>query len=57
MEVVQFFARSVTCQAVRQLGEIPEDLASRTQLGIQTGRIVMASRFEEDACLANTVVD
>jgi hypothetical protein len=58
IEVVQFFARSETNQAVRQRGEIPEDLASRTQPGIQTGRFVMASRFEKaDACPADTVVD
>jgi hypothetical protein len=58
MEVVQLFARSVTNRAVRQPGEIPEDLASRTQLGIETWRFEMACRFEKaDARLADTVVD
>jgi hypothetical protein len=58
MEVVQFFARSVTNRAVRQPREIPEDLASRTQLGIRTWRFEMASRFEKaDASLADNVID
>jgi hypothetical protein len=48
----------VTNRAVRQPGEIPEDLASRAQLGIQTWRFEIASCFEKaDARLADTVVD